>query len=288
MGGTENVGQFFRLDGHLVLHIHGDLHGPVANHLRDALVQPTNPTFIGVFRTNLLERGVRNLDLLRRDAGLIHVFADEVALGDLHLFLHRVAGNLDDLHPVAQCGLDGGEAVGGGEEHDLREVVVELEVVVVKRAVLFGVQNLEHGRGGVAVQVPAQLVDLVEDEERVGGARLLQVLDDPARHGADVGLAVAADFGFIPHAAEGHADILPAERLGDGLAERSLADARGAVQANDGGLHVALQLEYGEVLDDALLDLFQSIVVLIEDLLGVGEVEVVLGGDVPGQVEQEV
>ena len=28
--------------------------------------------------------------------------------------------------------------------------------------------------------------------------------------------------------------------------------------------------------------------VLVEDLLGVGEVEVVLGGDVPGQVEQEV
>ena len=211
-----------------------------------------------------------------------------MALGDLHLFLHRVAGNLDDLHPVAQCGLDGGEAVGGGEEHDLREVVVELEVVVVKRAVLFGVQHLEHGRGGVAVQVPAQLVDFVEDEERVGGARLLQVLDDPARHGADVGLAVAPDFGFIPHAAEGHADILPAQRLGDGLAERGLADARRAVQANDGGLHVALQLEHGEVLDDALLDLFQSIVVLIEDLLGVGEVEVVLGGDVPGQVEQEV
>ena len=78
----------------------------MADHLGDALVQSANAAFVGVFGADLLERGVGNLDLLRRDARLVHVFADEVALGDLHLFLHGIPGDVDDFHPVAQRGLN--------------------------------------------------------------------------------------------------------------------------------------------------------------------------------------
>ena len=40
----------------------------MADHLGDALVQPTDPALVGVFRTDFLECGVRNVNLLRRDA----------------------------------------------------------------------------------------------------------------------------------------------------------------------------------------------------------------------------
>ena len=54
----------------------------------------------------------------------------------------------------------------------------------------------------IAAEIRAELVDLVEQEQRIGRARLLQVGDDLARQRADVGPAVAADFGFVAHSAQ--------------------------------------------------------------------------------------
>ena len=59
----------------------------------------------------------------------------------------------------------GVEHVGGGDEHDLGQVEVELEVVVAERVVLRRVEHLEQRRGRVARPAARrQLVDLVEQD----------------------------------------------------------------------------------------------------------------------------
>ena len=58
---------------------------------------------------------------------------------------------------------------------------------------------------------------------------------------------------------------LRVHRPRDRLAERGLADAGRADEAQDRALHVALQLPHGQVLDDAILDLVEVVVVLVED-----------------------
>ncbi len=138
--------------------------------------------------------------------------------------------------------------------------------------VLFRVQHLEKRRRRVAAEVHAHLVDLVEQEERVGLLRLLHRLDDLAGHRADIGAAVAADLGLVPHAAERHADIFAARRPGDGFRKRGLADARRADEAKDRALDLVGPGLHGEVLDDALLDLVEAEMILVEDLFGVVEV----------------
>ena len=70
--------------------------------------------------------------------------------------------------------------------------------------------------------------------------------------------------------------------------EAGLAHARRAHEAEERALHLVLELAHGEVLDDALLDLLQAVVVLVEDLLGLLEVQVVLGGLAPGQGDHPV
>jgi hypothetical protein len=60
--------------------------------------------------------------------------------------------------------------------------------------------------------------------------------------------------------------------LGDRLAERGLADAGRADQAQDRRLQLVHALLHGEVLEDAFLDLLQAVVILVEDLLGGGEI----------------
>src|SRR5439155_23258762 len=102
---------------------------------------------------------------------------------------------------------------------------------------LLRVERLEQRRRRVAVETAgAELVDLVEHLHRVARPGLAQVLDDVAGQRADVGAAMAADLGLVVDAAEADAREGAAGRLGDALAERGLADARGADEAEDRAL----------------------------------------------------
>ena len=123
-------------------------------------------------------------------------------------------------------GGNGVQHVGRGDEEHLREVVVDVEVVILEGGVLLGVENFEQRRGGIAAEVGGDFVDFVEQEDGILGAGALHVLDDLAGHGADVGAAMAANLGFVAHAAQREADKFAAGGLGDGHAERGFAHAR--------------------------------------------------------------
>src|SRR5439155_7591017 len=96
---------------------------------------------------------------------------------------------------------------------------------------------------------------------------------------------------------ERDADELASEGAGYGLAERRLADTRGTDQREDGARAASgrgaeppllAELAHGQILEDALLHVLQSGVVLVEDPAGLGDVEVVLAADVPRHVEEPV
>jgi hypothetical protein len=76
--------------------------------------------------------------------------------------------------------------------------------------------------------------------------------------------------------------------LATGLAERSLAHARRAHQAQDGGLDLVHALLHREVFKDAVLDLLQAVVVFVEHALGMRQVVFDLGLLAPGQTHQGV
>ena len=207
---------------------------------------------------------------------------------DRHLLVLRVAGELEDLHAVAKRRRNRLELVRGADEQHLRQVERQVEVVIAKRGVLLGIEHLEHRAGRIAAPVGAHLVDLVDHEDRVPGARVPDRTDDRARHRPDVRAAMAADLRFVSDAADRDADELPVEGAGDRLAEATSSDPGRADEAEDGAGQVGLQLRDGEVLDDALLDLLEVVVILVEDAPGPFQVEVVLGARVPGQGQDPV
>ena len=131
----------------------------------------------------------------------LDLLLDQMALGDLDLLVLGIAFEPDDLHAVEQR-LRQVERIGGGDEHHVRKIVVDLQIMVLELVVLLRVKDLEQSRGGVAAEILAELVDLVEQEQRVGCAGLLQVRHDLARQGADIGAAVAANLGLVAHAAQ--------------------------------------------------------------------------------------
>ena len=238
---------------------------------------------------------VGDLDLVLAEAVALALPRPEVALGDRDLLVDRVAVEADHLHAVEERPGDRLGNVGGRDEDDLRQVELDVEVVVAERVVLRRVEHLEQRRGRVAAPVGADLVDLVEHDHRVHRPGVAQGADEPARQRADVGAPVAADLGLVADAAERHPHELSVERTGDRLADRGLARPGRADQGEDrAGALVLLdspllaQLAHGQVLDDPLLHVLQAGVVGVEDLAGDLRVEPLVRRLTPGHGQEPV
>lgn len=133
------------------------------------------------------------------------------------------------------------------------------------------------------MRVRRQLIDLVEQDDGVHAARQLERGDDAAGHRADVGLAVAADFGFIADAAERDAHILAVGRARDRFGNGAFADAGRADKTDDLPVELGRELLDGHKFQNAVLDLAQTVVVLVENLRGLLNVQPVSGAPAPGQ-----
>jgi hypothetical protein len=154
--------------------------------------------------------------------------------------------------------------------------------------VLLRIEHFQHGGRGVALDAAAHLVDLVEHHDAVARLGFADRLDDVAGQRPDVGAPVPPDFGLVVHAAEAHPHEGPVHGAGDRLAERGLADAGRTDEAQDRGLAAGRELAHGEVLDDAPLDFFEPVVVLVEDAPGLGDVDRLRLRQPPGQLDQPV
>ena len=195
---------------------------------------------------------------------------DEVGEGDPQLLLLGVAHQFQDLHAVPQGGRNGVQQVGGGDEHHFGEIKTHVQVMVGKGVILFRVQHLQEGRGGVAVEIGADLVHFIQNEHRVVGAGPAHALDDAAGQGPHVGAAVPPDLGFVPHPPQGEAHELAPQGAGNGAPQGGLAGPRRPHETEDRTLHVRLQPAHRQIFQDALLHLLQVIVVFIQDLPGLG------------------
>ena len=99
---------------------------------------------------------------------------------------------------------------------------------------------------------------------------------------------MAADLRLVVHAPQADPRELAAHGAGDRLAERGLADAGRPDEAQDRRLAFGRQLAHRQILDDALLDLLQAVVIRIEDAACLGDVDVLRLGRRPGQLDQRV
>ena len=82
----------------------------------------------------------------------------------MQLFQLGVPGQANDLHAVLQRSRDGIKGVGRGDEEHLGEIVVHVQIVVIKGHILFRVQHLQEGGGRVAPEIGGHLVHLVEQK----------------------------------------------------------------------------------------------------------------------------
>src|SRR5215469_7825943 len=99
---------------------------------------------------------------------------------------------------------------------------------------------------------------------------------------------MATNFRFVTDSTERQADEFAPERARDRAAERSLAGSRGSNEAQNRSLAVLLELAYRKELENALFDLVQIVMVLVEDFARIGDIEIVLGRNAPGHSDQPI
>ena len=169
------------------------------------LLQLAHATLSRVFLDDGLKGSLVELNLrgVFVESCIVQLTRHQVTLGNLYLLLGDVTAHLDEFHTVEQWTRDGAEVVGSGDEEYLRQVVVDVEIVVVERLVLLWVEYFKKCRRRVAVEVGlCYLVYFVKDEHRVGTSCLLDVLDDASQHSSDVSTAMTTNLSLVVQTAQ--------------------------------------------------------------------------------------
>ena len=67
----------------------------------------------------------------------------QVTFRDFHFLLHRITAQINDLETIAKGGLDILEIIGRGNKEYLTQVILHLQVIIIKRIVLFGIEHFQ-------------------------------------------------------------------------------------------------------------------------------------------------
>ena len=118
----------------------------------------------------------------------------------------------------------------------------------------------------------AELVDLVEHEDRVAAAHPPQLAQDPAGLRVSPGAVVAPQIRLVPQPAAGQLDDAASERVGDAPRQRGLAHSGRAGEADHGARAARIPPADGQVLEDALLGVVEPRVTGVERRTGLRQV----------------
>ncbi len=152
-----------------------------------------------------------------------------------------------------------------------------------KRRILLRIERFEQSRSRIAAEIAPDFVDFVEHENRIFGLRAANALNNLSRQCADVSAAMAANFGFIMHAAQRQPHKLASQRPRNRFAQRSLAHARRSDEAQDRTFHIRLQPPHGKIVENAVFNFFQIVVIGIQNFFGLRNLNFLPGSFGPRQ-----
>ena len=144
--------------------------------------------------------------------------------------------------------------------------------MVGKCGILFRIQHFQKGAGGITVVSAGKLVHLIQNHYWVGNSASLDPIHNPSRHGPDIGAAVPSDLRLIPDAPQADPHIFPLQCPGYALADAGLSGSGSAHKQKNGTGLFLIQRHHSNLLDDPLFGLFQSKMIFIQNLSGLGQI----------------
>ena len=123
-----------------------DAHRDMAADRADMALEIAHAGLARVVANDRADGVFGDLALLGLEAVGLELALDQIALRDFELLVLGVAGQLDHFHAVAHRSRNSVEHIGGADEHHLREIEGDGEIVVAKRRVLLGIEHFEQRR----------------------------------------------------------------------------------------------------------------------------------------------
>ena len=155
--------------------------------------------------------------------------------------------------------------------------------MIGKRIILLRVQNFQKSRRRIAAEIAANFIYFVQHEYRVIWFRTPQTLDNPAGQCADISTAMSAYLRFIAYAAQRNAHEFAGERPGNGVSQRSLACSRRTHKTQNRSFGIRLQFAYGQIFDNTLFGLGQSVMIFVQNLSGCFNIQIIRSSFIPRQ-----
>ena len=139
--------------------------------------------------------------ILRLNPMFSKLLRDQMLRRNMEFFLVRITAQRNDIHTVIQRPRNRTRIVCRRDKEHLAQVKRHIDIMVDKGVVLLPVQNFEQCGRRVPAKIIAEFIDLIEQQNRILGAGLPNGVDNPSRHGANIGAPVAADIRLIADAA---------------------------------------------------------------------------------------
>ena len=208
--------------------------------------------------------------------------------GNHQLLFVGIRAQLNDLHTVQQRSGNRIQRVGGGDKHYIGKVIGNFQIVVTIGMILLGIQNLQQRSTGVTPVVGTHLVDFVQKQHGIAAACLSHGGHNPAGHGTHIGLPVATDIRLVMDAAQRDPCHFPVQALGNGIGNRGFTHAGRADQTENLGRHGRCHLANRDGLQNPLLHLFKTEMVLLQNFPGCSHIHPFLGSDIPGKFQNRI
>ena len=163
---TGKIAEIVRRDLNRRRLVRDDFLHRLAGKVCDLALKITDTRLTRVIADQVTQAGIGDLPLVVLQTMRLRLLRDQMAFGDFDLFILGVAGDADDLHAIHQ-GLRHAQRVGRGDEHYVRKIEIDFQIMIVESRVLLRIQHLQQRARWIAAPVGAQLVDLIQQEERV-------------------------------------------------------------------------------------------------------------------------
>ena len=281
-----------------------DLYGTFTADRSYLAFQVADSRLFGIILNNFSNGFLGKADLILQETICLDLPRHQKLLGNMDLLELGITVQLNDLHPVPQRCRDRLQVIGRGNEYDLTQIKIQIEVMVPEGAVLCRIEDFQERTAGIAPPVTPHFIHLIEHENRVPCPGTLDGLHNTARHGTYIGSPVTSDLSLITNASQAHSGKLSPQGPGNTVPEACLADTGRTRETEDDSRSTCLRFAFlsrclidtpfldqcadREVLKDTLFDILEVIVILVQDLSSIVNVVLVFTHPVPRNVQNPV
>ena len=268
--------------------LRNDLYCSLPANLAKRTLQITDTGFPRIAGNDLANGFICDPQLRLFQSMLYKLLGYQMIFCNHQLLFIRIGIEFNDFHSVQQRSGNGIQRVGCCYEQHIGQIIRNFQIVVTVSVILLAIQYFQKSGTGISTIVRTHFVDLIQKEERVAATCLDHGIHDPSRHCAHISLPMTADIRLVMNTTQRNACHFPVQTSCNRIRNGSFAHAGRSHQADNLGGHLRSKLANRDNLQNTLLHLFKTKMIMIQYFSGCLNIHSFFGCFVPGQFQNNI